>query len=182
MTPPFKDKNIVLGVTGSIAAYKACDLAREFMRKGASVTVVMTPEAKHFVTPITFQALTHNPVHHDPSFSHTPSGMDHIELAKKADLFLIAPATAHTIAKLAHGLADDLISILALTMRSAVAVVPAMNTNMYHHAAVQANMKKIQDLGYKLIHPDQGELACGDIGEGHIADLDTIIKSAESLI
>ena len=173
-----KIKRVILGVTGSIAAYKAADIARGLLEKGLKVSVIMTKEAEHFITPLTLSALIGEQVYRSDFGSESHAWkMPHIELAKEADLLLIAPATANIIAKLAHGLADDLLSCVAVGTKAPILIAPAMNTEMYNNKFVQKNCAFLKDAGVKFVDPLKGKLACGIVGEGHIADEETIIES-----
>lgn len=176
-------KHILLGVTGSIAAYKACDIVRALQRQDMDVAVVMTASAKQFVSPLTFASLSRNRVYSEifvKDFSDWD--IEHVSLAKQADLVLIAPATANIIAKLAHGLADDLLSCLAITTKAPIVIAPAMNDGMYTNKIVQDNIKKLQSQGVHIINPIKGSLACGTVGEGHLAELDVIVKKVCALL
>ena len=164
------DKKILFGISGSIAAYKAAEWVRDLHLAEAEVTVVMTDAATRFVTPLTLATLSGRRVYTGMFETDAGEEMTHISLARDCDLFIIAPATAQTIAKLAHGLADDLLSTLALAYRGNILVFPAMNSNMYCHAATQANLKRLSELGYSVIEPDEGKLACGDEGVGRLVD------------
>jgi phosphopantothenoylcysteine decarboxylase/phosphopantothenoylcysteine decarboxylase/phosphopantothenate--cysteine ligase len=175
-------RNILLGVTGSIAAYKAAYLANSLTKKGFDVSVVMTSAACEFITPLTFETLTKNPVYTD-SFSRT-SGFDveHVGLAKKADLLLVAPATANFIGKVASGIADDLLTTVTMAAFGKSAVIcPAMNTVMYENPIVQANIGKLRGLGYRFAEPREGLLACGDLGKGAMMEPDDIVSFIGSL-
>lgn len=175
-----KPKRILLGVTGSIAAYKVCDLIRRLQERHFAVSVIMTREAEEFITPLTLSSLAGEEVYRDWFHeSGIPWQMPHIQLAQDADVILIAPATAHFIGKLACGLADDLLSCTVLATRTPVFIAPAMNTKMYAHRLVQENCQKLRKVGYKIIEPVEGKLACGIIGEGHLPDIDKILKSIE---
>ncbi|MBI4835071.1 MAG: bifunctional phosphopantothenoylcysteine decarboxylase/phosphopantothenate--cysteine ligase CoaBC [Planctomycetes bacterium] len=183
-----KGKNILIGVTGGIAAYKAAEIVSRLHQKGASVKVVMTKSAAEFVTPLTFQTLSHNQVYTE-MFSGYEANPKHISLADEADLLLVAPATANIIGKIAHGIADDLLStvVMSLPRRQAgvkcpVLIAPAMNDMMYKNPIVQENIKKLQKLGYKFIPPEKGYLACQKVGEGRLACLDTILSSVEKAL
>lgn len=168
---------VLLGICGSVAAYKACDTARELMRQGINVHVVMTPHAVRFITPATFAALTGNPVTVD-AFDEPEAGqIAHIRLAQDSDLILIAPATAHTLAKLAHGLADDMLSTLVLASRSPILIAPAMNPVMWVHPATRTNVQTLQARGVEFISPDYGVMACGDEGWGKLADPNQIVQA-----
>lgn len=163
-------KTIVLGVSGGIAAYKAAELARLLGKAGAAVHVVMTENGARFVTPITFQALTGNPVWLEPWDQRRANNMSHIELTRMADALLIAPATANVMAKLASGIADDLLSTLALARDCPLLVAPAMNKQMWNHPATQRNAARLCEDGILLIGPDAGEQACGEIGAGRMSE------------
>ena len=172
-------KKILLGVTGSIAAYKVGDVIRRLRDKGHEVTVVMTKEAQEFITPLTFAGLTANKVY-TQIFQDPDSGaMAHIKLGTESDIFLIVPATANIIAKLAHGLADDLLTCIAITTKAKILVAPALNVEMYENKIVQENCKKFASHGFKFIEPAHGKLACGVTGMGHLAEVDEIIKAVE---
>lgn len=170
------NKTIVVGVTGGIAAYKACDVVSKLKKLNANIHVVMTESACEFVNPMTFQTLSNNFVINDMFKEPKTWEVEHIELAKKADAFLIVPATANFIGKLASGIADDMLTTTVMATRAQVIVAPAMNTNMYTNKIVQDNIHKLSDLGYMFIEPASGRLACGDIGPGKLADVDDIIK------
>jgi phosphopantothenoylcysteine decarboxylase/phosphopantothenate--cysteine ligase len=167
---------IVLGVTGSIAAYKACELVRLFVKRGDDVRVVMTAAAREFVTPLTFQTLSRNPVGTDQFALPAEWKPEHIAYAD-ADAVVVAPATANIIAKMAHGLADDLLSSTLLATRSPVFVAPAMNDGMWDNPATQSNMEILKSRGVRFIDPDSGELACGTSGKGRFADPEVICKA-----
>ena len=169
-------KKILLAVTGGIAAYKALELLRLFKKQGADVRVVMTKSATAFIQPLSFQALSGQAVHFELLDVEAENAMGHIELARWADVFVIAPATANTLAKMAHGLADDLVSTLYLAANCPVYVAPAMNHVMWHHSATQANVKILQSHGVNLISPESGEQACGEVGVGRMAEPKTILK------
>ena len=169
------NKTIIVGVTGGIAAYKACDVVSKLKKLNANIHVIMTESACEFVKPMTFQTLSNNFVIHDMFKEPKTWEVEHIELAKKADAFLIVPATANFIGKLAAGIADDMLTTTVMATRAPVIIAPAMNTNMYTNRIVQANMDKLEDLGYRFIDPASGRLACGDIGAGKLADVDDIL-------
>lgn len=166
---------IIVGVTGGIAAYKACDVVSKLKKLNANIHVIMTESACEFVQPMTFQTLSNNFVINDMFKEPKTWGVEHIELAKRADAFLIVPATANFIGKLAAGIADDMLTTTVMATRAPVIIAPAMNTNMYTNRIVQANIGALQDLGYKFIEPASGRLACGDIGAGKLADVDDIV-------
>jgi phosphopantothenoylcysteine decarboxylase/phosphopantothenate--cysteine ligase len=170
----FKNKTILLGVTGSIAAYKTADWVRALGREGASVRVVMTQAACRFVAPLTFAALSGNEVHTDMFAAAAAETIPHIRLARDSDLLLVAPASATTIARLANGLAEDLLSAIVLAARAPVLVCPAMNTAMFQHPATQANLERLAGYGYRIITPDNGLMACGEEGPGRLPEWDTV--------
>ena len=166
-------KNILFCITGSIAAFKAAAWVHALVKEEARVTVVMTNAATRFVSELTFEALSGNPVHVE-MFGDSVSPMAHITLAREADCIIIAPATANTIAKLAHGMADDLLATSVLAgAGKPVIVCPAMNTNMYVHKATQDNLNRLKELGYRIVDPDSGKLACGDEGPGRLPGWDS---------
>lgn len=169
------DTTIIVGVTGGIAAYKACDVVSKLKKLNANIHVIMTESACEFVQPMTFQTLSNNFVINDMFKEPKTWEVEHIELAKRADAFLIVPATANFIGKLAAGIADDMLTTTVMATRAPVIIAPAMNTNMYTNRIVQANIGALQDLGYKFIEPASGRLACGDIGAGKLADVDDIV-------
>ncbi|RYM07226.1 bifunctional phosphopantothenoylcysteine decarboxylase/phosphopantothenate--cysteine ligase CoaBC [Sporolactobacillus sp. THM7-7] len=173
-------KKIILGVTGGIAAYKAAEMASRLVRAGAELHVVMTAAAKQFVGPATFQGLTRRPVYENVIIEEKEGQIAHIDLADTADLVLIAPATAHTIARLAQGLADDMLTAVVLATRAPVWVAPAMNVNMYHHPAVQKNIDTLAGYGYRLIGPGRGRLACGWTGLGRLVEPDELFQAVET--
>jgi len=169
-------KTILLGITGSIAAYKAADLANQITKIGYSVEVVMTESAMKFITPLTLQALTKNKVYTDMFDEFTPDEIKHISLAKKADICIIAPATANIIGKIANGIADDFLSTVVLALKDKpVFIAPAMNTNMYENPIVQENIEKLKVRGFSIIEPKESMLACGDLGKGAMADVSEIM-------
>ena len=174
-------KEIVLGVTGSIGAYKAADLVRRLREEGCGVTCVLTKEAAQFITPLTLQALSERKVYTD-LFSLEESAVIHTTLADRADLVLIAPATANVIGKLATGLADDLLTCVALATRAPILIAPAMNVHMYEHPVVQENLGRLKRLGHQFIGPEHGQLACGYDAIGHIADVEHIVQAALQLL
>jgi len=169
-----KGKTVLLGVTGSIAAYKAADLASRLMKQHAQVHVIMTENAAKFISPITFETLTNRKCITDTFDRDYPSDhpveVEHIALAKKADLVIVAPATANIIAKMAYGIADDMLSTTLLACTCPVLVSPAMNTKMYEHPATQANLAVLRQRGVKIIEPSSGLLACGDEGKGKLPE------------
>ena len=172
-----KTKNIVLGVTASIAIYKACEIIRRLLTSNVCLSVVMTRNATRLISPQLFSSLMGGRVYWD-EFASSPDWeeIEHVSLAKKADLILIAPATANIIGKIANGIADDLLTTTIMATRAPVFIAPAMNENMYKNKIVQANIQKLKGLGFKFIEPTLGKLACGDVGVGHLAEVETIIK------
>lgn len=172
-------KNIVLGVSGGIASYKACTLVSRLSQKGANVKVVMTESATKFVSPLTFQALSRNPVYTDTFDEKDPKKIAHIDLADWADLVIIAPVTANVIGKLANGIADDMLTSVMLATKAPVYLAPAMNVNMYEHPAVLKNIQTLDEWGYHFIEPGSGFLACGWIGKGRLEEPETIIEVIE---
>lgn len=168
-------KNIVLGVTGGIAVYKAVDLVSRLRKLNANVYVVMTEHAKAFVTPLTFQSMSQNYVVHDMFEEPKTWDVEHIALAKKADLFVVAPATANVIGKVANGIADDFLTTTLMATPATVVFAPAMNTNMYANPITQRNIESLKTLGYEFIAPGEGRLACGDVGAGKMAEPQEIV-------
>ncbi|MDP3939092.1 MAG: bifunctional phosphopantothenoylcysteine decarboxylase/phosphopantothenate--cysteine ligase CoaBC [Deltaproteobacteria bacterium] len=176
------EKRILLGVSGGIAAYKAAEVVRSAMRAGAEVRVILTSGGARFVTALTFQALTQNPVSTNLFDPGQEQEIGHIDLADWADLLLIAPATANVIARLAMGMADDLLTTVALATRAPLVLAPAMNVHMYRHAAVQRNIKELRNGGAHVVDPAEGEMACGHVGEGRLADTEDILDGAARAI
>ena len=170
-------KRVLLGVTGGIAAFKAAELARLLRHEGADVRVILSEAATAFITPLTFQALTGNPVHTHLLDAQAESAMDHIHLARWADIVVIAPATAHTLAKLSHGLADDLLATLCLVATCPIVVAPAMNHSMWNHPATQANMTTLMARGVSVFGPEEGPLACGETGAGRLLEPATLLEN-----
>jgi phosphopantothenoylcysteine decarboxylase/phosphopantothenate--cysteine ligase len=175
MEQPLAQRRVLLGVSGGIAAYKAADLVRRLRDAGAEVRVVMTESAARFVTPLTFQALSGNPVRHGLWDDAAEAAMGHIELARWADTLLIAPASADLMARLAHGLANDLLSTLCLASTAPLVLAPAMNQQMWAHAAVQANLATLRQRGATVLGPAAGSQACGDIGLGRMLEPHEIV-------
>jgi phosphopantothenoylcysteine decarboxylase/phosphopantothenate--cysteine ligase len=175
-------KCIVLGVTGGIAAYKGAELLRLLVKAGAEVHVVMTSHAQEFIRPLTFQTLSGNPVHTDLFNLIQEQEIGHISLADRADLVLIAPATANLVGKVANGIADDLLSTTIMATRAKVLFAPAMNSNMWQNPVYHQNQAKLTDLGYHFIEPDYGDLACGWQGTGKLPDPQEIFNSAQLLL
>lgn len=175
-------KNIVLCVTGSIAAYKSADIISSLVKKGFNVNVIMTEAAKQFITPLTLQTLSKNKVISNVFDDYNPKEVTHIALAKKADLFLIVPATANIISKIAYGVADDIVLTSILATKAPVYIAPAMNSNMYLNPITQSNMSKLKSFGYNFIEPEEGLLACGDVGIGKLAHINIIINIVEEAL
>ena len=176
------NKTVVLGVTGGIAVYKACDLVSSLRKLGIEVHVIMTKSASEFVTPMTFQTMSQNFVTLDMFEEPKTWDVEHIALAKKADVFVVAPATANIIGKMANGIADDMLSTTLMATRAPILVAPAMNTNMYSHPLTQENINKLERLGYKFVEPASGRLACGDEGKGKLAPVEEILKEILKLL
>ncbi|MAA87473.1 MAG: bifunctional phosphopantothenoylcysteine decarboxylase/phosphopantothenate--cysteine ligase CoaBC [Haliea sp.] len=175
------NRNVVLGVSGGIAAYKSAELVRQLKERGADVRVVMTRGAQEFITPLTLQALSGHPVHTELLDTEAELGMGHIELARWADLLIIAPATADLIARLATGRADDLLTTVALATAAPKLVAPAMNQQMWRDPATSANINTLQDRGMLLVGPASGEQACGDVGTGRMEQPANIALAAAGL-
>lgn len=175
-------KTVVLGVSGGIAAYKACDVVSRLRKENVQVNVIMTKHATEFVSALTFQSISQNPVAVEMFEPVTNWDIEHISLAKKADIFLIAPATANVIGKIANGIADDMLSTTVMATKAPVVIAPAMNTNMYENPVTQANIQKLKDLGYIFIEPGYGRLACGDLGPGKLAEPDLIVENIKFLL
>ncbi len=173
---------VVLGVTGCIGAYKACELLRELQRHELDVHVVMTAAAARFVTPLTFEALSHHPVFHDQFALGEGGGILHVGLADDADLLLVAPATANIVGKLAHGIADDALSTLALATKAPLVLAPAMNVNMFGHPAVEENLATLRARGATVVEPGSGYLACGWLGKGRLAETAEIAAAALAVL
>jgi phosphopantothenoylcysteine decarboxylase/phosphopantothenate--cysteine ligase len=175
-------KTIVLGVTGGIAAYKSAEIVRALVKEGAIVRVIMTKNAQEFITPLTLQTLSGNPIATETFNLTQESQIGHIRLADTADLILIAPATANIIAKLANGVADDLLSTVLLATTAPVLIAPAMNVHMYAHPIVQENLRKLASHGYGFVEPAEGFLACGYEGKGRLADPDDIVEEVRAAL
>lgn len=182
MDNPLSGANIVLGVTGSISCYKSADLASKLVQQGASVDVILTDGASNFITPLTFRSLTHRPVVLDMFDTNSELAVEHVALAKRADIIIVAPATANFLAKIANGLADDALSATILASAAPVAVAPAMDGHMYENAATQENLSKLQSRGVVVIGPAEGYLASGLRGVGRLVDTSQIIDSMCAII
>lgn len=177
-----KNKNIVLGITGGIAAYKACEIVSYLTREGANVDVIMTQNATQFIAPLTLETLSKNKVRFCMFDDKDHTQVEHIALAQKADLFLIAPATANILGKVANGIADDMLSTTIMATRAPVVFAPAMNNNMYTNAIVQDNIKKLKCYGYHFVDPADGNLACGYKAVGKLAKKEKIIEYIKKIL
>src|SRR5208337_2256208 len=175
-------KTIVIGVSGGIAAYKAAELIRLLTGRGARVNVMMTRNAQEFITPLTLQTLSGNPVATETFSLTQESEIGHIRLADSADAIVIAPATADIIAKAAVGIADDIVTTVLLAARCPIAFAPAMNVHMYEHPTVVENLSRLKSRGITIIEPEEGELACGYEGKGRLADPAVIVAEIEKLL
>jgi phosphopantothenoylcysteine synthetase/decarboxylase len=177
-----RQRHVVLGVTGSIAAYKAAELVRLFRKRGWGVSVIMTAAATEFVTPLTFQTLSREPVGlglFDEKDSWHP---EHLSYAERADVLVIAPCTANVIAKLAHGLADDLLTCTALATQAPVVVAPAMNHGMWRHPATRENVGTLKRRGVRIVDVETGELACGVTGQGRLASVEAVMAAVDQVL
>ena len=172
-----RSPKVLVGVCGGIAAYKAVELVRALQREGAEVRVVMTRAAQEFVQPLTFATLAGHKVFTDLWASDERGTIEHIAQAQWADVMVIAPATAHTIARLAHGLADDFLAATYLATQVPVVLAPAMNVNMWHHAATRANLRVLRERGHRIVEPESGELACGMVGDGRLSEVSSIVEA-----
>ena len=181
MSPSLHNKNILLGVCGGIAAYKSAELVRRLQDAGADVRVVMTPGAQAFITPLTFQALSGHITHTDLLDTAAENAMGHIELARWADLILVAPATANSIALFASGRADNLLSAIFLASKAKMAIAPAMNHVMWQADATQQNIQQLKQSGVHIFGPDTGSQACGEVGEGRLLDTDRLVENCATL-
>ena len=174
------EKNIILGVTASIAIYKSCELIRRLKQCGFTVTVVLTREAAELIKPIVFQSLSGRRVYQAGIFDQPDTWeIEHISLGEKANLILIAPATANIIAKIAGGICDDLLTCTVCASKAKILIAPAMNENMYNNKITQENIAKLKKLGYIFVGPKVGKLVCGDVGIGCLAEIETIIKEVK---
>ena len=174
-------RELILGITGGVAAYKAADLASKLVQAGAGVSVVMTRAAEKFIGPTTFEAMTGRPVHRDMFEVREFYQGEHIGLARRAELMVVAPATANYLAKIAHGFADDLLSTLALTMTGPVLLAPAMNAEMWSKPAVQRNIARLREDGFHFVEPGSGWLSCGQVGPGRMAEPSEILAKVAEL-
>ncbi|MEZ6042926.1 MAG: flavoprotein [Planctomycetaceae bacterium] len=182
MASPLEGREVLLGVTGGIAAFKAADLCSQLVQQRANVSVIMTESAKQFIGAVTFEGLTQRPVHHGPFLAIEHFQGEHIGLARRAELFIIAPCTAQTIARLAHGFADDLLSTTVLAATCPLIVAPAMNCDMWAKASVQRNVNQLRQDGTVIVDPEEGWLSCGVIGAGRMASPATILSRAEECL
>ena len=177
-----KDKTVVIGVSGGIAVYKTLDVVSRLRKLGVNVNVIMTKSATEFVTPLSFQSLSQNYVVCDMFEDPKTLDVEHISLAKRADVFLIAPATANVIGKIANGIADDMLTTTVMATKAKVLIAPAMNTNMYENPILQRNINTLKELGYNFVEPESGRLACGDTGKGKLASPETIVDEVVKLL
>jgi phosphopantothenoylcysteine decarboxylase/phosphopantothenate--cysteine ligase len=177
-----KNKTVVLGVTGSIAAYKAVDLASKLTQAGANVDVVMTKAAAEFIAPMSFRSITHRPVVTEMFDMSSEFSAEHVGLAERADIVVIAPATACIIAKLAAGISDDILSCTVLATTAPLLIAPSMNVNMYQNPITQDNLSKLRQRGFSVVGPASGTLACGDVGSGRLADVEQILAAIQQIL
>ena len=177
-----KDKTVVIGVSGGIAVYKTLDVVSRLRKLGVNVNVIMTKSATEFVTPLSFQSLSQNYVVCDMFEDPKTWDVEHISLAKRADVFLIAPATANVIGKIANGIADDMLTTTVMATKAKVLIAPAMNTNMYENPIIQRNISTLKEYGYNFVEPASGRLACGDTGKGKLASPETIVDEVVKLL
>ncbi len=182
MTDPLNRKSIALGVTGSIACYKAVDLASKLVQAGAAVDVIMTQSATQFVAPLAFTAITHRPVVRDMFEPQSELGMDHVAVAHRADLVIVAPATAHTLAKIAWGLSDDALTTTLLATQAPVIIAPAMDANMFDHPATRRNVEQLRSWGYRVAGPAEGRLASGLTGKGRMLETRELLGHAKEIL
>jgi phosphopantothenoylcysteine decarboxylase/phosphopantothenate--cysteine ligase len=182
MKKPFEKRTIVFGITGGIAAYKCCDIVRSFVKAGADVHVILTKAGTHFVTPLTLQALSQNPVHTEMFSLVQEAEIGHISLADRADLLLVAPASADIIAKVACGICDELLQTVICATKAPVVFAPSMNVHMWENPITQENIRKLKKLGYRFIEPATGDLACGYQGKGRLPEPEEIMKHVEKIL
>lgn len=176
-----KNKNIVLGITGGIACYKSAELASRLIKLNYNIDVIMTKNSCEFIAPLTFQTITQNKVHSDMFEKIHTLDIEHISIAKKADIFVIVPATANFIGKISNGICDDMLTTTIMATKSPVIIAPAMNTAMWENTILQNNILKLKKIGYHFVAPTYGRLACGDTGKGKLADLELIIEKIISI-
>ena len=177
-----KDKTVVIGVSGGIAVYKTLDVVSRLRKLGVNVNVIMTKSATEFVTPLSFQSLSQNYVVCDMFEDPKTWDVEHISLAKRADVFLIAPATANVIGKIANGIADDMLTTTVMATKAKVLIAPAMNTNMHENPILQRNINTLKELGYNFVEPESGRLACGDTGKGKLACPETRVEEVVEVL
>jgi phosphopantothenoylcysteine decarboxylase len=182
VSPILKGREIIVAVCGGIAAYKVADVVSKLVQAGAGVTVVMTPDAQRFVTPLTFQALSGRAVRTDTFDLQDSSDPQHISLTERADLMLVAPATATMLAKVAHGLCDDIVSLMISAAACPVVFAPAMNNRMWANPIAQENVAKLTKLGYQFIGPESGWLACRNVGEGRLSEVGKIVEEVTKML
>jgi len=175
-------KSIILGVTASIAIYKACEILRRLQDQSFSVSVVMTEEAKELIRPVVFQSLSGNRVYGSLFGDPDVWEVEHVSLAERCDLILVAPATANIIGKIANGICDNLLTCLLCATRKPVVICPAMNELMFRNRIVQENIRKLKSHGYKFVEPIRGRLACGKVGIGCLAEVETIVKEVKRIL
>lgn len=177
-----KNKNIILGICGGIAAYKSCDILRSLVKLNVNVECILTKNGSKFITPLTLQTLSKNKVQTDMFKIPDDWEINHISLAKKADIIVIVPATVDIIARLACGRANDLLTCTVLASKANILICPAMNTNMFNHKATQGNIETLKSYGYKFVMPEKGELACGDYGDGRLAQVEVIVSAVKEFL
>ena len=177
---PLNNKEVLLGVTGGVAGYKSADLCSKLVQKGARVSVIMTESAHQFIGPTTFEALTRRPVNSAPFEANEHFQGEHIGLAQRADIVIVAPATAATIARIAHGMSDDLLSTTLLVTTAPIFVAPAMNCEMWAKPTVQRNVNQLKEDGLHIIAPEEGWLSCGQVGAGRMASPGSILTQLEA--
>jgi len=182
MTEKGNERLVLVGVTGSISAYKAAEVVSSLVQRGHEVLVLMTRAAVRFVAPLTFEALSRRRVVVDPFDPEATVGTEHISIADRAALLAVAPATADAIARLAHGLADDMLTTTALALTVPMLVAPAMNDNMWRHPATVANVRTLRERGCRFVEPEEGMLACGHVGMGRLASPDRIVAAIEEIL
>jgi phosphopantothenoylcysteine decarboxylase/phosphopantothenate--cysteine ligase len=181
-SPSLQGREVIVGVCGGIAAYKVADVVSKLVQLGAGVTVMMTADAQQFVTPLTFEALSGRKVRTTPFELVDSSDPQHISLGEHADLMLIAPATSNMIAKIAHGLCDDIVSLTVAAAACPIVFAPAMNNRMWSHAVAQENVAKLKNIGYRFIGPEDGWLACRNIGPGRLSEPQTIVQEIRAML
>jgi phosphopantothenoylcysteine decarboxylase/phosphopantothenate--cysteine ligase len=181
-TPALKAREIIVAVCGGIAAYKVADVVSKLVQLGAGVSVVMTNEAQRFITPLTFEALSGRKVRTNTFYLVDTSDPQHIGLTERADLMLVAPATSNIIAKVAHGICDELVSLMIAASACPVVFAPAMNNRMWDHPIAQENVRKLNSIGYRFIGPEPGWLACRNVGQGRLSEPQTIVEEVKAML